>query len=49
MFQAKPHQPDGIIAVGELRDIIAVDEAAGAVEWPYSQLDNILRGIGRQR
>ena len=45
MFQAKPHQPDGIISVGELRDIIAVDEAAGAVSWPYSQLDGILRGI----
>ena len=39
MFQAAPHQPDGIISVGELRDIIAVDEAAGAVSWPYSQLD----------
>ena len=43
--KAKPHQPDGIIAVSELRDVIAVDEAAGAVEWPYSQLDSILRGI----
>lgn len=45
MFQAKPHQPDGIVSVGELRDVIAIDDAAGAVEWPYSQLDSILRGI----
>ena len=41
MFQAK--QPDAC-AVSELRDVIAVDEAAGAVNG-HSQLDGILRGI----
>ena len=40
--------PDGIIAGGDSRDVITVDEAASSISYPYSMLNEILRGIRRK-
>lgn len=48
IHQAREYRPDGIIAGTDLRDVITVDEAASAVTYPYSMLNEILRGIRKQ-
>ena len=47
IFQARDFRPDGIVTARDFRDVIAVDEAASAVTWPYSLLNDVLRGIRR--
>ena len=48
IHQAREYRPDGIIAGTDLRDVITVDEAASAVTYPYSMLNEPLRGIRKQ-
>lgn len=48
IYQATEFRPDGIKAAGDYREVIAVDEAASSITWPYSMLNEILRGIRRE-
>ena len=48
IHQAKPYSPDGIVAATDLRDVICVDEAASSISYPYSMLNDILKGIRKQ-
>ena len=48
IHQAKSYRPDGIVAATDLRDVICVDEAASSVSYPYSMLNDILKGIRKQ-
>ena len=48
VWQAKEFRPDGIKSAKDYRDIITVDEAASAITWPYSQLNETLRGLHRE-
>ena len=45
IFQSKPFRPDGIKSALDYRDVITVDEAASAISWPYSMLNEVLRGL----
>ena len=47
IYQAKPFRPDGIKAAADYRDIITLDETASAITWPYSQMNEVLRGLRR--
>jgi twinkle protein len=48
IFQAKPYRPDGIVAATDYRDAICVDEAASSISYPYSMLNEILKGMRKQ-
>jgi len=48
VYQAKQFRPDGIKAAKDYRDIITVDEAASSITWPYSMLNEVLRGLRKQ-
>ena len=48
VYQAREYRPDGIVAASDLRDVICVDEAASAVSYPYSMLNDILRGVRKK-
>ncbi len=48
VWQAKEFRPDGIKSAKDYREIITVDEAASAITWPYSQLNEVLRGLHRE-
>ena len=48
IHQAKSYRPDGIVAATDLRDVICVDEAASSISYPYSMLNDILKGIRKQ-
>lgn len=48
VYQAKPYRPDGIKGAKDYRDIITVDEAASSITWPYSMLNEVLRGLRKQ-
>lgn len=45
VYQAKEYRPDGIVAANDYRDTITVDEAASAVSYPFSMLNEILKGV----
>ena len=45
IHQAKEYRPDGIKTASDFRDLITVDETASAVTWPYSLLNDVLRGL----
>jgi len=47
VMQAREFRPDGIKSANDYRGVITVDEAASAVTWPYSVLNDTLRGIRR--
>ena len=48
IWQAKEFRPDGIKAAGDYRSLITVDETASAITWPYSMLNEVLRGLRKQ-
>jgi len=48
IFQAKDFRPDGIVTATDFRDEIMVDETASSVEYPYSMLNQILKGLRKQ-
>ena len=48
VWQAKEFRPDGIKAAGDYRSLITVDETASAITWPYSMLNEVLRGLRKQ-
>ena len=48
IFQAREYRPDGIKAALDYRDVIAVDETASAISWPYSLLNDRLMGIRKK-
>lgn len=48
IWNAKEFRPDGIKSAGDYRNTITVDEAASAITWPYSQLNEVLRGLHRE-
>jgi len=48
VFQAREFRPDGIKSANDYRSIITVDEAASAITWPYSMLNEVLRGLRKQ-
>ncbi len=48
IFQAQEHRPDGIKSATDFRDVIAVDETASSITWPYSKLDSVLLGMRKQ-
>ena len=48
IFQAREHRPDGIRAAQDYRDVIAVDETASAISWPYSMLNDRLMGLRKK-
>ena len=41
-------RPDGIKSAQDYRGLITIDEAASAITWPYSQLNDVLRGLHRE-
>lgn len=45
IYQAREFRPDGIKAANDYRDVITVDEAASSISWPYSMLNEVLRGL----
>jgi len=45
VYQAKSYRPDGIVAANDYRDTITIDEAASAVSYPFSMLNEILKGV----
>ena len=45
IFQARDYRPDGLVEAQEYRDTIGIDEAASALEYPYSLLQEITRGV----
>ena len=48
VWQAKEWRPDGIKSANDYRSSITVDEAASAITWPYSSLNEVLRGLRKQ-
>lgn len=48
IFQARDYRPDGIRGATDYRDVIAVDETASAISWPYSMLNDRLMGIRKK-
>lgn len=48
IFQATEYRPDGIVTPDQFRDVITVDEQASAVTYPYSQLNEILKGLRKK-
>lgn len=48
LYQAKEFRPDGIKSAKDYRSVINVDETASAITYPYSMLNDILRGIRKQ-
>lgn len=48
VYQAREFRPDGIKSANDYRDVITIDEAASAISWPYSMLNEILRGLRKQ-
>ena len=48
IFQARPYRPDGIRAALDYRDVIAIDETASSINWPYSMLNERLMGIRKK-
>jgi len=48
IWQAREFRPDGIKSAKDYRDLITVDEAASAITWPYSQLNEVLKGLRKQ-
>ena len=49
VYQAKEYRPDGIVAANDYRDTITVDEAASAVSYPFSMLNEIPKVFARWR
>ena len=45
IFQARDYRPDGIKVATDFADIITVDDAASAVTYPYSSMNEILKGL----
>ena len=48
IWQAREFRPDGIKSARDYRSQITVDEAASAITWPYSELNEVLRGLRKQ-
>ena len=48
IFQAKDYRPDGIVTPDQYRDVITVDEQASSVTYPYSALNEILKGLRKK-
>ena len=48
IFQAKDYRPDGIVTPDQFRDVITVDEQASSVTYPYSALNEILKGLRKK-
>lgn len=48
IFQAKEYRPDGIVAATDYREAICVDDAASSISYPYSMLNDILRGMRKR-
>jgi len=48
IWQAQEFRPDGLKSATDYRSDITIDEAASAITWPYSQLNEILRGLHRE-
>lgn len=48
IFEAKDYRPDGIVSATDYRDEITIDETASSVEYPYSMLNQILKGLRKQ-
>ena len=45
IFQAREFRPDGIVTATDYRDIVSQDEEASSIEYPYSLLNEITRGL----
>ena len=45
IFQAKPYAPDGIINAADLRDVIGIEDAISPIQFPYSQLNDMTKGV----
>lgn len=45
IFQARDFRPDGIVTATDYRDVVSQDEQASSIEWPYSLLNEITRGL----
>ena len=48
IFQAKEYRPDGIVTPDLYRDVITEDEQASSITYPYSQLNEILKGLRKK-
>jgi twinkle protein len=48
VWQAKEFRPDGIKSAKDYRSTITVDEAASAITWPYSSLNEQLKGLHKE-
>lgn len=48
IFQAKEYRPDGIVTPDQYRDVITEDEQASSITYPYSQLNEILKGLRKK-
>ena len=45
IHQAADFRPDGIVSMGDLREVVAVADAESPVQYPYPRLNEMLKGI----
>ena len=45
IFQARDYRPDGIKMASDYADVIAIDDAASAITYPFSALDRVTKGM----
>ena len=45
IHQAADFRPDGIVSMGDLREMVAVADAESPVQYPYPRLNEMLKGI----
>ncbi|ADE38636.1 DnaB-like helicase C-terminal domain-containing protein [Candidatus Puniceispirillum marinum] len=45
IYQAREYRPDGIVVATDYRDVISEDDQASSVTYPYSNLNEIFRGL----
>ena len=45
VHQARDYRPDGLVAAADYRDTVGVDDAASSVDYPYSLLNQVTRGL----
>ena len=48
IFEARTYRPDGIVAATDIRDALAVADAASAVSYPYKRLNEITLGLRKE-
>lgn len=45
IHQAQQYRPDGIVAMADMRDVVAAKDAESPIKYPYPKLNEMLKGI----